>query len=140
MTRTKTLDEHFRYTGENGHQGYCRVRIYIGKDLPPVIIATEPNDNTGPSLTNSAEIVFPAIIARYLPGWLDQAEDLTLIEHYEPSHGWGSRKADTYDQVTFTDWRPRIRQLAGGKFVSFGEPEWRHLGEAKTRELVGAID
>jgi hypothetical protein len=74
--------------------------VFIEKGQPPVIIASECEDNPGQSVTNAAEVLFASAIARYLPGWLDQADGLILIEHYPES--------DTFDLVTFSSWRPDI--------------------------------
>ena len=53
------------------------------------------------------EVLYPSLIAGYQPDWLEQAEALTLIEHY-PGVG-GRTGRDTFDLVTFTIWRPNIK-------------------------------
>ncbi len=46
-----------------------------------LIIATERNDNIGPSITNAAESLWPSVIEKYeLAGLKDK--ELTFIEHY----------------------------------------------------------
>lgn len=141
MQRSKVVDEIYQYQGENLRPAHCRVRVYVGKDLAPVVIATECDDNPGASITTAADTLYPRIIAKYLPGWLDQAEELVLIEHYVGIGGeWGRRQRDSFDRVTFTDWRPRIKQLAVGKFVAFGEPEWQRLGDERVVGLVGGVE
>lgn len=100
-------------------------------------MATECPDNPGTSVTNFADTLFPRLIAQYLPGWLDQAEDLTLIEHY-PGAGEGSLAiTGTYDQVSFTSWRPRVAWQGGQKVVQFGKPVWRRIAPERVRDLLG---
>lgn len=132
MRRTKVIDEEFGFLGSNGIPAHCRIRVFTGDGLPPVMIASECEDNEGQSVTNAAEVLFASAIARYLPGWLDQADGLMLIEHY-PAH-------NTFDHVSFVSWRPVIQERRGYRYVSFGSPSWQHLGEAATRDLVGEIE
>lgn len=88
-----------------------------------------------------ADTLYPRIIAKYLPGWLDQPEELVLIEHYIGIGGeWGRRQHDTFDRVTFSNWRPRIRQGLGQRFVAFGDPQWAHLREDRLAILVGVVE
>ena len=136
MQRQLARDELFDYLGDNGIQARCRVRIYVGKDISTVVIASELDDNPGGSVTNQAHVLWPRLIATYLPGRLEHAEDLVLIEHYPGMDGWGRRQRDTFDRVTFSDWTPRIRYLTAGRFVCFGEPEWRRLDEAEFEALL----
>ena len=103
LQRSKVVDELYQYQGENLRPAHCRVRVYVGKDLAPVVIVTECDDNPGASITTAADTLYPRIIAKYLPGWLDQAEELILIEHYVGLGGeWGRRQRDTFDRVTFS--------------------------------------
>jgi hypothetical protein len=81
MSRRLIVDERDDYLGFHGCASHCRVRVYASDEASPVVIVSECDDNEGTSVTNCAEFLYPGIIARYLPGWLDQAEELTLIEH-----------------------------------------------------------
>ncbi len=69
-----------------------------------MVIASECDDNPGGSVTHSAKVLFPSLIARYLPGWLDKADNLILIEHYPHV----DRERDMFDQMPFSHWRPTI--------------------------------
>jgi hypothetical protein len=88
------------YIHPTPHQGSCRVRIYR-PDLPvegsaardeAVVICTEPKDNPGMSITNSAERIAGQVISFHrLPTpliWVEQHEvrhnfDLLTFESYE---------------------------------------------------------
>jgi len=51
-------------------EGHCRVRIYAGTEASghlPIVILTEPNDNDGPSVTNTIEQIAAEVLTRYLP-------------------------------------------------------------------------
>lgn len=138
MRRTKVADDTFTYGGYFDVPSQCRVRIYTGEGRPPAIVATELHNNTGTSITNCAEWLYPAIIARYLPGWLDQADGLVLIEHYPPEPGaQGHRSRDTFALVGFAHWKPIIKQEGNRKFVAFGEPRWELLDE---QFFTGMVD
>lgn len=140
MRRAKVVDEIFAYQGRNSLMGHCRVRIYTGPGLVPLVLVSECDNNPGTSITGAAPELYPRLIAKFLPGWLDQAEDLILVEHYPGHQGeWGKRQVDTFDLVTFTHWKPRIRYMSGVNHVMFGDPEWRPFGESRLRELVEDI-
>lgn len=92
MSRTKVVDELYQYQGINQIMAHCRIRIYTADGRAPVVVtvvASECADNPGSSVTNAAAVLYPSLIAKYLPGWLDQADNLMLLEHY-PEH-------DTFD-------------------------------------------
>jgi hypothetical protein len=51
-------------------QDQCRVSIYAGTEASlhlPVVIVTNPNDNQGPSVTNTIEQIAAEILTHYLP-------------------------------------------------------------------------
>jgi hypothetical protein len=140
LPRRLIVDERYNYLGFNNCASHCRVRVYTGETASPVVVVSECDDNEGTSVTNCAEFLYPGIIARYLPGWLDQAEELTLIEHYPGLVGRnGRRGGDQFDTVSFSRWRPRVEYASGRQFVSFGAPEWRRLEPETIAELIGEI-
>lgn len=138
MPRRKVVDERCDYVGFGGCASHCRVRVYAGGELRPVVVVSECDDNEGTSITNCAECLYPRVIARHLPGWLDQAEELTLIEHYPGLAGRaGRRGVDQFDVVRFASWRPRIERATGRPVVSFGAPDWRPLTPSAVADLIG---
>lgn len=116
------------------------MRVFHGKNLAPVVIATELDQDPGQTVTNAAQVLCPGIIIKYLPGWLDQAEDLVLLEHYPAAEGRGRRREDTLDPISCFRWKPWITHLAAGRFVSFGEPAWSTFGQERLSQRVRAIE
>lgn len=128
MGRTKVVDEIHRYRGVTLLPAHCRVRIYRADGRTPVVVVSECDDNAGASITNCAETLYPGVIAKYLPGWLDQADALTLVEHYPGVEGRGGRRdRDTFDLVTFDSWAT-AHPMASGRPV-------RHLRSASLDAL-----
>jgi len=138
VARTKVLDTIHPYDGFYDRDGRCRVRVWQGEGLEPVIVVSDLPDNPSTSITNLAEYLWPEVLARYLPGWLEQAEYCHLIEHYpgRPNRS-GRRERSEFDRVTFASWTPRIGRDHGKPRVTFGEPDWRHLSRAELVALIG---
>ena len=125
----KRIDTHFRFLGDNGHEGLTRVRIY--NTIPPVAIASELPDNPGQSVTNAAEFLWPQIIRAYLPERMEDETPAIMVEHY--SHLHDSQHND-YSQVLFEKPTPRIVSRNRRQMLSYGEPDWLSIGR---EELVG---
>lgn len=70
------------------------------------MILTELTDNPGLSISASVTTVWPQMIARFLPGWLDDAKVLWMMAHYPGGEGLGTRRTDTFDVVRFANYRP----------------------------------
>ncbi len=136
MKRTKVVDERYSFAGYLGVPSHCRLRIFTRDGLPPVIIVSERDDNPGTSITNAADVLYPGIIARYLTGWLDQADALYIIEHYPKREGRGGETSETFAQVGFTSWRPVIEYRNHQKFAAFGKPTWSHISRERLLDLV----
>jgi hypothetical protein len=138
MADRQLVDEIYAYRGLDGTAGRCRVRIFTPPGGPPVIVASEDDANPGPSITAAAECLYPRLIARYLPGWLDDAAQLSLIEHYPGlADEQGRRAAQTFDQVRFRDTRPRLVACGRHQVVTFAGPTWLPLTARAVAELLG---
>ena len=136
--RAKVLDTVHRFDGYYDHDGLCRVRVWSGEGHEPVVVLTELPENPSTSVTNLAEHLWPEVLARYLPGWLEQAEYAWLIEHYPgPPNRSGGRERSRFDRATFASWTPRIGRDHGRPRVTFGEPAWRPLARAELVALIG---
>lgn len=138
MSRTKVLDVIHSYDGYYDHEGRCRVRIWQGAGLEPVVVITEPPDNPSTSITNLAEHLWPEVLAAYLPGWLEQAEHCHLIEHYPGQvERSGRRERSSFDRVAFASWTPRIGRDHGKPRVTLGEPSWQAVPRPELVALIG---
>lgn len=78
-------------------------------------MVTEIAQNTGPSVTNSAEAVHRLLVDRFGPGVIH-------VEHYGPESYEGGGREDTWDRVT-VDAR--------------GHAQWEHLTEEAFDRLTG---
>jgi hypothetical protein len=62
----KTHDQLFTY-GSGGRTSQVQIAVYQARGELPLIIATERDDNPGPSLTNSIEDLASAVWWELLP-------------------------------------------------------------------------
>lgn len=99
------LSDHFRQAPvpwlPPPHSTVYRERVWIRPNLV-VVIATELDDNPGPSITNNAEGVHANIELVW--------RDALVIEHYPPRSGRYSWD-ETFDLVTIRDGRPVWHRL-----------------------------
>ena len=87
------------YKDAGGRPARCRVRIYLPDDMhdAPVVICSDPPNNPGGSITNSAEVIAAGVIkVNELP------PSLAWIEHWpeESTHGG----EETFELVVFSSY------------------------------------
>lgn len=131
-TRQLTHDVRHQYRGNWHAGGVCRVRIYQGGGLLPTIVLSELPENANTSVTNLVEYLTAEVVAAYLPEAFEALEPPVVVEHY-PARG---ERAERFDLVTFSSWRPRLDYLGGVRRVRLGTPAWRRL---ELDELAGLI-
>jgi hypothetical protein len=120
-------------------QDQCRVSIYAGTEASlhlPVVIVTNPNDNQGPSVTNTIEQIAAEILTHYLPQEDGVEPQFVLVEHYPDRQPRGANAryhdpffGETLDLVTLERRSPRLRHSGWrhGMVQSFDTPDWRHV-------------
>lgn len=126
MRKTHDYTHEYRGTWRDG--GRCHIEIYeteAGEAVRrPVIVATERDENDGPSVTHMAEYLAAAIVARHFPHLLDapteQGQPVVWLEHYPLGRG----VPEEYDRVTFAPWRSRAAWLGGTLRRALGTPAW----------------
>jgi len=95
----KVSDFIFQFNSERGMKarGLCRVRLFVTSDKQVAAVLTDLSSvgtgSTGPSVTNSVEIIRKALIDRGFA-----SDDTMVIEHYEDITFHGA----TFDIVTFS--------------------------------------
>ncbi len=137
----KTHDDTHHYRGIWRDGGRCRIEIYTPEageaERRPVIVATELDDNAGPSVTNVAEYLAAEVIARHFPHLLDApaagGQPVVWLEQYPPGRGVPGE----YDRVTFDPWRIRTTWLGGTLRRALGTPDWARLDRAAVATLLG---
>lgn len=122
------MDGTLHYSGYHGCRSFCRVRVYEGEGtppVPPVVLATECDNNTGTSVTNRIEV-----IATQMYRLLERPPaGITVIEHYEDRAFIVALPPikETFDLVTFT-WTCYQGAI---------DPRWLPLTKAQVEEILG---
>lgn len=123
------------YTHPKPHGGRCRVRIYHPDEErdAPVVICTEPRDNPGMSITNTAERIAADVIHGHrLP------TPLVWIEHYEEGARGTPEDPHTFDLVLFSSYEVEdLGPYLGEQRRRIGEPSWKALDRATVEALIG---
>ena len=120
------------YKGAGGRPARCRVRIYLPEDIrdAPVVICSELPNNTGGSITNSAEVIAVGVIrANELP------TPLVWIEHWPKESTGGT---ETFELVVFSSYEVEERApYLGETRVRIGAATWKRLDRTSVEVLVG---
>ena len=121
------------YKDAGGRSSHCRVRIYIPDETrdPPAVICSEVPNNSGGSITNSAEVIAAGVIrANELP------TPLVWIEHW-PEESIDGRE-ETFDLVAFSNYEIIERaSYLGETRARIGDASWKPLDRATVEALVG---
>ena len=135
------------FTAGNGFDGWCEVRIFDGTPESgglPIVMLSEPEGDSGPSVTNTVEQLAAEVFTRYL-GEQDGLEPpFLVIEHYydrNPERYHEDFFEEHFDRVTFADYKVHRRVVRGADgphvYVKFGSPTWDHVKRAEVERLVG---
>jgi hypothetical protein len=120
----KTMDFPLRYRGYHGTPSCCRVRVWEQAGKPPVVIATELDDNPGTSVTNRIEV-----IATMMYQMLERPETgLVIIEHYEERTWAGGR--------TLLPERFARVEMEWTRNKGFVAPKWTALTKMEVEQFV----
>ncbi|HVA90802.1 MAG TPA: hypothetical protein VNL71_13285 [Chloroflexota bacterium] len=136
LDRRPIIDELFSYQGLHATSGITRLRLFDTE--PPILIVGELADNPGPSVTNAAEYLWPAILKHYLPHRLEHVPPGRFIELYPALEARGRRGKDEYSEVLFAQPTPRVVIEGGRPRLSYGEPTWQPMPEHELRRLLTA--
>jgi hypothetical protein len=134
------------YVHPTPHGGRCRVRIYQDGDDLPVVVCTEPKDNEGTSITNSAEQIGAGVLKKHPDVFAigltsragtESGKPFVWIEHYEDGARGTPQDRATFDLVEFAHYEPRDVRRPEGWVKEIGEPSWKALDRASVEALIG---
>jgi len=126
----KTHDYRHHYRGYWTEGGMCRIRVYQGTSLSPVVICSQLPENKNTSVTNMAEYLAAEVIERH-----GLAIHLTWIEHYPEHLG----EMSEWSLVEFSSWEIREVVLGGIGRPRIGTPRWSYVSTEQVGELVGGL-
>jgi hypothetical protein len=112
----------------------CRVRVYLPDDErdSPVVLCSELPNNSGGSVTNSAEVIAAEVIRAY-----ELPTPVVWIEHW-PRESMGGG-AETFELVVFSSYEVEERTpYLGERRPRIGPPTWKRLDRTAVETLVGA--
>jgi len=133
----KTADFRYAYRGYYDDGGVCRVRLFTGEKVPPVVVVSQLDENKNTSITNMAEYLAAEIGAKYFPERFEQPEPFTFIEHYRYPEEKGPALRELWSRVRFDSYTPRLVTLGGAMRTRLGTPRWTHLPVADVARLIG---
>jgi hypothetical protein len=120
------------YKDAGGRPAHCRVRIYLPEDMrdAPVVICSEPPNNPGGSLTNSAETIAAGVILTN-----ELATTLVWIEHWPEETTEGN---ETFELVVFSSYKVEERAPYLGETRAWiGDATWKTLDRTAVEVMVG---
>jgi hypothetical protein len=120
------------YKAAGGRPAQCRVRIYLPDDVrdAPVVICSELPNNSGGSVTNSAEVIAAGVIRSH-----ELPTPLVWIEHW-PQESTGGQ--ETFELVVSSSYEIEERApYLGETRARIGGANWKRLDRATVETLVG---
>jgi hypothetical protein len=126
MIKDNLIDFVFEYWANNGLLAKCGIFLQETKDNKMLCIATELEENTGPSITNSCEYLANEICKQKEINVLD----LILIERYDRRRDLENYSVpETFDLVIFD-----INMELGAK--TFNNPQWKRIENFAIEEVL----
>src|SRR5215211_1626983 len=128
----------YDYTYPAPHAGYCRIRVYQTPDALPVVVCTEPKDNSGQSITNAAEVIAAGVLENHPEAFTAAGKPFVWFEHYEPGARGTPEDPATFDLVEFSHYEPREVFRAGTRVKEIGAPSRTPSDRATAEGMTGA--
>jgi hypothetical protein len=119
------------YKDTGGRHARCRARIYLPEDVRdvPVVICSELPNNSGGSVTNSAEVIAAGVIRSH-----ELPTPLIWIEHWPEESTSG---AETFELVVFSSYEVEERApYLGETRARIGAATWKRLDRTSVEVLV----
>jgi hypothetical protein len=130
----------YDYTYPTPYCGYCRIRVYQTPDALPVVVCTEPKDNSGQSITNAAAVIAAGVLENHPDLFEPFAHDKPFVwfEHYEGGGRGTPEDPATFDLVEFSHYERREVLRAGTRVKEIGEPSRRPSDRATAEGMTGS--
>lgn len=141
----KLLETEHRYrsAGFVSADSICLVEVWIKPgELPPLIVATEPPDNHGASVTNMVEYLAAELSDRYLVSELTAGFDppFLFVERYRRDRKTMSAlitdAEEDWSLVTFATYERQLIGSGRNWRYKLGDPDWRHLSKVEFDDLL----
>jgi hypothetical protein len=133
----KTHDFRYAYRGYWDDGGICRVRLFAAPERPPLIVASQLEENRNTSITNMAEYIAAEIGAKHFPERFEQPDPFTFIEHYRHPGEKDPVLRETWSRVRFDSYTPRLVTLGGAMRTKLGTPRWIYVPSKEIARLIG---
>lgn len=134
--RYRREDYQHEFRGFHGPNGVCRVRIYTGSAVAPVVVCTALKRNRGAWLSYICEVLAAELLLQFFPDRLRESEPMIYLEHY-PTGFFEMISQPTVKRVTFAPMVPRWEVVGERRRATWGPPSWRDLSPDEVRELIG---
>ena len=154
----KTRDYTKTFRGLGADAGVCRVRLYEDLDEEPsgaetsqtfrqgpespIVVISDPPENTNTSVTNIAEFLFAEVAEELGVVWADTR----FMEHYPRTESQlRCGIPEGFSLVTFSAFENAVAGFVEMRRVSvggvmrptFGMPDWQHLSRKEVAKLLG---
>lgn len=127
----------YEYRGIWADGARAHIQVYEGGGRPPVVIATEPNDNEGTSVTNAVEYLAADLLLAHFPTRQYEAIPMLFVEHYPERTSGREKIEETFDLVRFSFWRPKDVRVGGVWRKALPDPDWERIDRAQVERWIG---
>jgi hypothetical protein len=123
MKKPSIKNSHYEYPGYGQQTSFCGLEVYHLSAGRILAMVTEPDDNSGASITNRAEVIFGQLMREFT---LDAPEKLIQIEHY----GADAIFPEHWHRVTC-----ETSNYGRGQYLN---PDWEPLSYEEVQDLINS--
>ena len=116
-----------------------RVRIFVGEDRPPLILAQQLPDTASTAVSNLVEYLAAEIARRHFPERLEMIDEqpFLFVEEYRRRRDPVMATTSRFLGVTFASYIPRVVRLGAFERVRLGRPTVQPVSEEAMVRLIG---
>jgi hypothetical protein len=123
MKKPKIKNSHYEYPGYGQQMAFCDLEVYDLPDDRILAIVTEPDNNSGASITNRAEVIFSQLMREFA---LDAPRQLVQIEHYGP------------DEILPEHWHRVTCESYNAGLKQYVNPDWEPMNHQEIQDLINS--